>query len=100
MSDNHRSALIALAALGIRFAAPAKSAKPGKTARIGRLSPLSAETDAPGMDAFRKGLRELGWGEGRDFVIEARYTDGNPKRLPELAAQLVRQRVIGSSSWN
>jgi ABC-type uncharacterized transport system substrate-binding protein len=90
---NRRSALIAITVLGIPFAAVAQRAKLGKAARIGRLSPLSAETDAPGLDAFRKGLRDLGWVEGRDFVIEARYADGNPKRLPELAAQLVRQRV-------
>jgi putative tryptophan/tyrosine transport system substrate-binding protein len=90
---NRRSALIAITALGIPLAAAAQGAKLGKTARIGRLSPLSVETDARGMDAFRKGLRELGWVEGRDFVIEARYADGDPKRLPELAAQLVRQRV-------
>lgn len=90
---NRRSALIAIVVLGIPFAAAAQGAKSGKTARIGRLSPLSAETDAPGLDAFRKGLRDLGWIEGRDFVIETRYADGNPERLPELAAQLVRQRV-------
>ena len=90
---NRRSALIAIVVLGIPFAAVAQGAKLGKTARIGRLSPLSAETDAPGLDAFRKGLRDLGWVEGRDFVIETRYADGNPERLPELAAQLVRQRV-------
>ena len=38
---------------------------------------LSAETDAPGLDGFRKGLRDLGWVEGTDFVIESRYADGN-----------------------
>jgi len=90
---NRRSALIAIVAAGIPFAAVAQGAKLGKIARIGRLSPLSAETDVPGLDAFRRGLRDLGWVEGRDFVIEARYADGNSKRLPELAAQLVGQRV-------
>ena len=98
---NRRSALIAIVALGIPFAAAGQGARSGKTAKIGRLSPLSAETDAPGIEAFKKGLRGLGWVEGRDFVIEARYADGNPKRLPELAAQLVRQRMdlilVGSS---
>ncbi len=77
------------------FAAPLSSVaqSSAKTVRIGRLSPLSAETDAPGLDAFRKGLRDLGWIEGRDFVIDTRFAEGKPERLPELATQLVRQRV-------
>jgi putative ABC transport system substrate-binding protein len=62
-------------------------------ARIGRLSPLSAETDAPNLAAFRKGLRELGWIEGQHFTIEARFAGGKPERLAGLAADLVRQRV-------
>ncbi|MEX2220777.1 MAG: ABC transporter substrate-binding protein [Candidatus Rokuibacteriota bacterium] len=71
----------------------AQEPKAGKIARVGRLSPLSAETDVPNLDAFRKGLRELGWVEGRHFTIESRFADGNLDRLPELAAELVRQRV-------
>ena len=74
---NRRSALIAIGALGITFAAVAQGAKLGRTAKIGRLSPLSAETDAPGLDGFRKWLRDTGWVDGTDFVIEARYADGN-----------------------
>ena len=99
---NRRSALIAIAALGIPFAALAQGVKSARTAKIGRLSPLSAETDAPGLDGFRKGLRDLGWVEGTDFVIEPRYADGNSERLPDLAAQLVRQRMdlilVGSNA--
>jgi len=45
------------------------------------------------LEAFRKGLRDLGWIEGRDFAIETRFADGKPERLPELAEQLVRKRV-------
>jgi putative ABC transport system substrate-binding protein len=71
----------------------AQDAKPGKIARIGRLSPLSAEAGMLNLEAFRKGLRDLGWIEGRDFAIETRFADGKPERLPELAEQLVRQRV-------
>lgn len=65
----------------------------GKIVRIGRLSPLSTETDSPNLEAFRKGLRELGWVEGKTFTIESRFADGKSERLPELAAELVRQRV-------
>jgi putative ABC transport system substrate-binding protein len=71
----------------------AQEPKAGKTVRIGRLGALSAGTDAPSLAAFRKGLRELGWVEGQHFTIESRYSDGDSARLPELAAELVRQRV-------
>jgi putative ABC transport system substrate-binding protein len=93
---NSRLALVValvLSVLCIPFDSAAQDAKPGKTARIGRLSPNSAEADMPGLEAFRKGLRDLGWVEGRDFAIEARFAEGKPERLPELAAQLVRNRV-------
>jgi len=64
-----------------------------KTVRIGRLSPNSAEVDVPLLAAFRRGMRDLGWIDGDQFVIEPRYADGNPSRLPEFAAELVRSRV-------
>ncbi len=85
--------VVVLGILGAPFAVAAQGAKSGKPARIGRLSPNSAESDAPGLDAFRKGLRDLGWVEGQDFAIEALFAEGEPERLPDLAAQLVRQRV-------
>jgi putative ABC transport system substrate-binding protein len=71
----------------------AQSSDGGKVVRIGRLSPLSAETDGPNLAAFRQGLRELGWVEGKTFIIEARFANGKSARLPELAAELVQQRV-------
>src|SRR6185503_18437866 len=90
---NRRGFLSALS--GGLLAAPlaAQAQQAGKVARIGRLSPLSAETDAPNLAAFRKGLRELGWIEGQHFTIEARFAGGKPERLGGLAADLVRQRV-------
>lgn len=77
------------------FAAPLSSVaqSSAKTVRIGRLSPLSAEADVPLLAAFRRGMRDLGWIEGDQFLIETRYADGNPNRLPEFAAELVRSRV-------
>jgi putative ABC transport system substrate-binding protein len=85
--------VIVLTILGVAFAVAAQTTRAGKPVRIGRLSPNSGENDVPHLDAFRKGLRELGWVEGQDFAIETRFAGGNPDRLPELAAQLVRQRV-------
>ena len=45
------------------------------------------------MEAFREGLRELGYIEGRNVVIEYRFAEGQYARLPELAAELVRLKV-------
>jgi putative ABC transport system substrate-binding protein len=58
---------------GSILAAPLESlAQPaGKTVRIGRLSPLSAEADVPLLAAFRRGMRDLGWVEGEKFSIES-----------------------------
>lgn len=93
--------VLVLGILGAPLTALRQDAGAARIARIGRLSPLSAEADAPNLEAFRKGLRELGWVEGRDFAIEARFAAGQPERLSELASQLARQPVdvilVGSS---
>jgi ABC-type uncharacterized transport system substrate-binding protein len=70
--------------------AEAQQAK--KVPRIGILSPLSSSADDL-LDAFRQGLRELGYVEGRNIVIEYRSAEGRNDRLPELAAELVRLKV-------
>ena len=92
---NKRLGLVVALALGAVSAPLTTAAQEPKerTARIGRLSPQSAEADVPNLEAFRKGLRDLGWVEGRSFSIETRFADGKPDRLPGLAAELVRQRV-------
>jgi putative tryptophan/tyrosine transport system substrate-binding protein len=65
----------------------------GRSARIGRLSPLSASTDEPFMAALRQGLLALGWAEGRNYVIESRFAEGQISRLEELAHELVQSNV-------
>src|SRR5262245_24398224 len=64
----------------------------GNVHRIGYLSGGSA-TASPSREAFRQGLRELGWVEGKNIVIEYRFAEGRHDRLPDLAAELVRLRV-------
>ena len=66
---------------------------PAKPARIGILGATSAAGYASRWDAMRAGLRDLGYVEGRNLVIESRWADGQLDRLPELAAELVRLRV-------
>jgi putative ABC transport system substrate-binding protein len=59
--------------------------------RIGYLGFATANKDR--IDAFRQGLRQLGYAEGKDFAIEYRYADGKLDRLNELAAELARIKV-------
>ena len=63
-----------------------------KVARVGYLAAVTAAADAPRLEAFRQGLRELGYVEGQNLVIEYRHEGGGFERLPELAAELVRQK--------
>ena len=70
-----------------------------KMARIGFLlsGPLSGTRDRVGV--VRQGLRELGYTEGKDIIIEYRYADNKFDRLPELAEELVRLRVEVIFAW-
>ncbi len=74
------------------LAAPlgAEAQDAGKVARIGRLEQGSRSTPD---EAFRQGLRELGYVEGQNIVIEYRYADEKAERLPDLAAELVNLKV-------
>ena len=67
----------------------------GKIPRIGFLTPVSASDpqSALRLDAFRQGLRDLGYVEGKNINIEYRYAEGRLERLPELAEELVRLKV-------
>jgi putative ABC transport system substrate-binding protein len=67
--------------------------QPVKVWRIGYLSPLSSSRDLNRREAFLQGLREHGNIEGRNFVMEYRFADGNLDRQDELAAELVRLKV-------
>jgi putative ABC transport system substrate-binding protein len=86
--------LILALALGAALGAPMDADAQGqKTARVGRLSPISAETDVANLAAFGSRMRELGWVEGRNFTLVTRFANGRESRLPELAGELVRQGV-------
>jgi putative tryptophan/tyrosine transport system substrate-binding protein len=64
-----------------------------KIPRIGYLTAASASAMVPRSDAFRQGLRELGYIEGKNIIVEYRFGDGKLDRLPALAAELVRLNV-------
>ena len=91
---NRRSALIVTLALGILSAPlPADAQQAGKVYRIGFLGGASPSVAARPLEAFRQGLRDLGYVEGKNIVIEYRYAEGKFERLPDLAAELVRLKV-------
>jgi putative tryptophan/tyrosine transport system substrate-binding protein len=64
-----------------------------KVAQIGYLDARSSLSDALRTEAFRQGLRNLGYVDGKNVVIEYRYAEGNLDRLPALVAELVRLKV-------
>ena len=77
--------------LGVLIIPLASEAQPvAKVYRIGLLSPTSQPA---GIEAFREGLRTLGYVEGQNVVIEHRSADGRFDRLPGLASELVRLKV-------
>jgi putative ABC transport system substrate-binding protein len=68
----------------------ARAQSPERPRRIGFLMPPPASTAAEFVAAFRQGLRDLGYSEGRDIVIDFRFAEGRLDRLPALAAELVQ----------
>jgi putative ABC transport system substrate-binding protein len=81
-----------IACVLILAGAVAQAQQPKKLARIGYLAAVSASADAPRLEAFRQGLRDLGHIEGQNIVIEYRHEARGFERLPELAAELVAQK--------
>lgn len=99
MRRRHFLLISAAAPLAMPFVAAAQPA--GKIVRVGRLAAVSAPDDAGNLEAFRRGMRDLGWVEGRNLAIESRFGDGVARGLPALAAELVRSNVdviVASSS--
>ena len=63
------------------------------TYRVGILEPIPAAQNTANLDALRRGLRDLGYVEGRNLVIEYRSADGRAERFPDLVSELVRLKV-------
>jgi len=83
----------ALCALLPALCASAQAQQPKKVPRIGFLMAVSPSTIPARVEAFRQGLRELGYVEGKNIVIEWRSAEGKLDRLPALAAELVHLKV-------
>lgn len=83
---------VPLCALLLALGVPVEAQQPKKISRVGYLAAVSAAADAPRLEAFRQGLRDLGYIEGQNMIIEYRHEGGGFERLPELAAELVGQK--------
>jgi len=82
-----------LASLGLAALSPsARSQTERRMRRIGYLSQANAQVNAARLVAFRAGMLELRWVEGRDYAIDARYANGETQALPGLASALVATR--------
>jgi putative ABC transport system substrate-binding protein len=88
-----RAALAGALALGLLVEPIAAEAQPAKNVRLGYLSSNPPSDTEAAMDAFRKRLRDFGYIEGQNLVIDSRYAEGRFEKLPELAAEFARLRV-------
>ena len=79
--------------LGLVAALFVAEAQPRKVFRVGFLTAFSSSADAPLFDAFRQGMRQLGYEEGRNIAYETRWAEGRLERLPGLAAELVALKL-------
>jgi len=88
-----RLSSILIAVLMLAVAVIAEAQQPKKIPRIGFLGALSPSSISARIEAFRQGLRELGYVEGKNLVIEYRWAEGKFDRVPALAAELVQLKV-------
>src|ERR1700747_450721 len=84
---------LTLSALLFALCVPVWAQQPAQVPRIGYLTQASASVIASRIEAFRQGLRELGYTDGKNIVVEWRSAEGNQDRLSELATELVRLKL-------
>jgi putative ABC transport system substrate-binding protein len=84
---------LALSAILLALVLPTQAQQPKKVPRIGVLWLYSPDIASPFAEAFRQGLRGLGYIEGQNIALEERWAEGRLDRLPSLAAELVRLNI-------
>src|SRR5215471_3449552 len=97
-----RGLMLTLAFTFLAVPLPPLAQSPAKVPRIGVLLLGISSDSSYLLDAFRQGLRELGWVEGQNIAIAPRYTEGEPDRLAALAAEFVRLKVdviLAGNPW-
>jgi ABC-type uncharacterized transport system substrate-binding protein len=87
------TALCFFNALLFALCAPSEAQEPKKIPRLGVLMSSSTDQTAPFIEAFRQGLRDLGYVEGKNITLEIRGGEANPDRISDLTAELIGLRV-------
>jgi putative ABC transport system substrate-binding protein len=90
---DRRTLIVAAAASLLAARWPARAQAPGRVHRIGFLSPTLMPPSPSVLDALRDGLRQHGYVEGRNLVLEFRFAEFKLDRLPALASELVHQKA-------
>jgi putative ABC transport system substrate-binding protein len=88
-----RELITLIGSAAVAASGPAWAQQPAKSRRIGILETVSPSLNIKNIDALRRGLRELGYVEDRNYVLEYRSADGDAERFPALADELVRLGV-------
>jgi putative tryptophan/tyrosine transport system substrate-binding protein len=88
-----KTIVVVLVGLAFGLVHVSEALQPTKVYRIGFLSAGSASSNPPRLETFRRGLRDLGYFEGKNIVIEYRYMKGNQDLIPSLVAELVQLKV-------
>jgi ABC-type uncharacterized transport system substrate-binding protein len=101
MRDFSRRGVIGLVGSAVAWPLAARAQQPAMPV-VGFMSPLSVATAARNLSSLRNGLRDLGYSEGRDVKIEARFADGVAERFPVLVADLLALKpavlLVGSTA--
>src|SRR4030095_16321420 len=84
---------LTLCALLLALSLPAEAQQPAKVPRVGCWAGNASSAESPRVEAFREGLRALGYVEGKNIALEYRYADARFDKLPALADELVRLKV-------
>ena len=90
---------ILVAAMLLAVGVIAEAQQPKKVPRIGYLMQAETPRETTRFEGIRQALRELGYFDGQNITIEYRSAKGKPDRVPELAADLVRLKVVLFSEW-
>jgi putative ABC transport system substrate-binding protein len=88
----HRRTFVLSSLATLILPCPARAQRSAKVPRIGWLSAGSADIHSSLLAGLRQGLKELGYAEGKSFVLDERYTGGRPEKLTDAANDLIRMR--------
>ena len=88
-----RRTFIGVAAALVGASPLVAEAQSPKLPRVGFLGNATATTASSQLEAFQRGMRELGWVDGQNLTFEYRWAEGQSDRLPALVAELVQTRV-------